>query len=224
MDFVIIKKVVIEDELYYNNELLLYYKIEYPQLFSENYQSNCVRINRYLSERAFQLVKYCVDIHFQLAINHYRYSIKRNIPIRQFEMYYVYTITNNENNILSLYYDDYRYLGGAHGMTERTSDTFNIETGDIIKLCSLFNYNVDYVRLIKDFIKMEIRLQSLLDNNMYFEDYEKNVDTYFNVNSFYLTPQGIVIYFQQYEIAPYAAGIPEFLIPYEQEEVVNPSC
>ncbi|MFU2363539.1 MAG: RsiV family protein, partial [Clostridiales bacterium] len=33
-----------------------------------------------------------------------------------------------------------------------------------------------------------------------------------NFDSYYLTPKGIVIYFQQYDIAPYSSGLPEFLI------------
>ncbi|MFR3751201.1 MAG: RsiV family protein [Enterocloster sp.] len=37
--------------------------------------------------------------------------------------------------------------------------------------------------------------------------------TKFNQNQFFLRPGYIVIYYQQYEIAPYATGIPEFSIP-----------
>ena len=44
----------------------------------------------------------------------------------------------------------------------------------------------------------------------YFDDYAKLVAKTLNLNSFYLTPDGVVLYFQQYDIAPYAAGFPEF--------------
>jgi len=60
-------------------------------------------------------------------------------------------------------------------------------------------------------------------NNIYFDDYEKNVANYFNPKSFYLVPDGIVIYFQQYEIAPYASGIPQFTIPYSAY-ILKPGC
>ena len=38
----------------------------------------------------------------------------------------------------------------------------------------------------------------------------------FHPGNFFLVPDGIIIYYQQYDIAPYAAGIPEFLIPFSQ--------
>lgn len=44
----------------------------------------------------------------------------------------------------------------------------------------------------------------------YFDDCAKLVSKTLNLNSFYLTPEGVVLYFQQYDIAPYAAGFPEF--------------
>jgi hypothetical protein len=33
-----------------------------------------------------------------------------------------------------------------------------------------------------------------------------------------------VIYFQQYDIAPYSSGIVEFLIPYQEGVVSRPDC
>ena len=44
----------------------------------------------------------------------------------------------------------------------------------------------------------------------YFEDYPYLLRNKFNQNHFFLRPGYIVIYYQQYEIAPYATGIPEF--------------
>ena len=36
----------------------------------------------------------------------------------------------------------------------------------------------------------------------------------FDPRRFYCTPRGVVLYYQQYEIAPYSSGIPEFFFPY----------
>ena len=51
-------------------------------------------------------------------------------------------------------------------------------------------------------------------NPIYFEDYCKLVLDSFNPEQFYLVPRGntydLVIYFQQYDIAPYSTGIPTF--------------
>ncbi|MEM5769578.1 MAG: RsiV family protein, partial [Bacillota bacterium] len=34
-----------------------------------------------------------------------------------------------------------------------------------------------------------------------------------NPCSFYMVPEGLAVYFQQYDIAPYVMGIPVFVIP-----------
>jgi hypothetical protein len=44
------------------------------------------------------------------------------------------------------------------------------------------------------------------------------------VNNFYLTKEGVVIYFQQYDIAPYSSGLPTFVIPYGPGGAVTPRC
>ncbi|MEA4987263.1 MAG: RsiV family protein, partial [Anaerovorax sp.] len=49
---------------------------------------------------------------------------------------------------------------------------------------------------------------------IYFDDYETLVVETFNPKNFYCTPEGVVVYYLQYDIAPYSSGIREFLIPY----------
>ena len=41
-----------------------------------------------------------------------------------------------------------------------------------------------------------------------------DVDRLFHEDNFYLTDEGFVFYYQSEAIAPHAAGIPEFTIPY----------
>jgi len=63
-------------------------------------------------------------------------------------------------------------------------------------------------------ILKEINRQILDNKEIYFEDACNLVLETFNPDSFYLVPEGIVIYFQQYDIAPYSSGIRTFLIKY----------
>lgn len=51
-----------------------------------------------------------------------------------------------------------------------------------------------------------------LDKNKYFENYCELVLETFRLENYYIIPNGIVIYFQQYDIAPYSSGIPIFYI------------
>lgn len=61
-------------------------------------------------------------------------------------------------------------------------------------------------------ILKEINSQIAINPDIYFENTCKLVLDAFNPNNFYLVPNGIVIYFQQYDIAPYSSGIRTFTI------------
>jgi hypothetical protein len=52
----------------------------------------------------------------------------------------------------------------------------------------------------------------------YFEGYQEYLPHMLNPDQFYLTDAGMVYYFQPYDIAPYAAGAPSFLIPFSALE------
>ena len=58
----------------------------------------------------------------------------------------------------------------------------------------------------------EIAKQIEAGTGVYFPEYCQLVLETINFDSYYLTTKGIVIYFQQYDIAPYSSGLPEFVI------------
>jgi hypothetical protein len=217
-----VKNNTIQDTMYYKKELVLTYKIEYPSFSSNQFQTN--RLNQFYRMKALAFEQYCRQRLFRLAIKEYEYSVANGFPVRAFDAVLAYKITYNERCTLSLYFDRYEYTGGAHGTTTRYSDTWNLKNSKLIPLRQLFIRSIDYVNYIIKSIIAQIEQQIKDGNNIYFDDYEKNVRKYFNPNKFYLSKQGVVIYFQQYEIAPYAAGIVEFTIPYTDKNVVEPSC
>lgn len=116
-----------------------------------------------------------------------------------------YYVTYNENNLLSLYVDYYEYLGGAHGGTFRVPYTFDLSTGDTLTLKEAAKGNADYVKIINAEIEKQIKARDL-PLLVPFETIEPD-------RAFYLNHNGLVIYFEQYEYTPYAAGMPEFVIP-----------
>ena len=49
---------------------------------------------------------------------------------------------------------------------------------------------------------------------MFFDDYEKDVPTILDDNTWYLSDEGFVVICNEYIVSPHAAGIMEFTIPY----------
>jgi hypothetical protein len=95
-------------------------------------------------------------------------------------------------------------------MTDRVAYNYDLNTGNEIKLASMFKMDFNY----KDFINKEILRQMKTSEDIFFYDGEEKFKTISDEQRFYLSEGNIVIYFSLYEIAPYAAGIPEFKIPF----------
>ena len=66
-----------------------------------------------------------------------------------------------------------------------------------------------------EFVLNPTQEQMKTSPSMYFDDYATLLRGNFNIKGFYLKPEGIVIYYQQYDIAPYVSGLPEFLFPFK---------
>jgi hypothetical protein len=159
-----------------------------------------------------------------MAMVEYEYSVANKFPIHQFEAYTDFFETYNQNCAISLYFDQYEYAGGAHGLTVRYSDTWNLQKSKRIELSELFPHKTNYKEYIIDTINQQIKEEIAGGNNPYFENYSELVNENFKVNNFYLTEDGVAIYFQQYDIAPYATGLPTFIIPYTSQGAVPPRC
>jgi len=200
------------------------YTIKYPQFISEMFERVLTKLNLLYKTKAFMYEKFNIMKLYQMAIEEYEYSVANGYPIRPYEAVMNYNVTYNQNCAISLYFDTYEYMGGAHGNTLRTADSWDLQKGKEIELSELFpnvNNVQDYIiKIINEQIANQIKDGS----NQYFEDYSKLVTENFDINSFYLIEEGVVIYFQHYDIAPYASGIPTFTIPYFVGAATPPKC
>lgn len=191
--------------------LMVAFASSYPYVYLKK-QSAQSRINRTIKSQVEGFYNYTKNTLFPEAKEEYKYAMENGFPFRQFEAVLNYTITYNRCNYLSMYRDSYEYTGGAHGSTLRQSDTFDTTNGRTFCLSDFFSDCPDY----REYIIKQIIKQA--DENMrenpyiYFDNYKELIRENFNPESFYLTNEGIVIYFQQYEIAPYSTGIVEFTV------------
>lgn len=133
---------------------------------------------------------------------------EKSYPDTQFppvEFEGIYTMSNNESGLLSLYVDYYVYTGGAHGGTQRVPYTFDLKTGELLSLKDVAGDSADYVSIINRAIQTQIK-QRKLELLTPFKTIEAD-------RPFFLRHGALVVYFEQYEYTPYAAGMPEFAVP-----------
>lgn len=107
------------------------------------------------------------------------------------------------------------YLGGAHGMPSLFGVTFSKADGHRLLQILKNTESPEFHRLVVDGLKS------------YFEEIgaDEDLDEWLLVPSAditvpgmqpYLTKEGVCFVFAAYEIAPFAAGMPEFVVPYDK--------
>lgn len=114
-----------------------------------------------------------------------------------------FEIKNNQRGILSILLVGLAEFGGAHPMTMTKSLTMDTATGEDFKLHQLFKPG--YMEIINAEIARQIRERDIpiLDS---FKGISPDQD-------YYIADHTLVIYYQLYELSPYAAGFPYFPIP-----------
>lgn len=116
-----------------------------------------------------------------------------------------YELKNNQRGILSLNLGNYAYTPkAAHGLTLIKSLTFDVQTGRSYRLGDLFKPGSNYVEVISEEIRRQIAERDIpvLDD---FKGMRPDQD-------YYIADKALVVYFQQYELAPYYIGHPMFPI------------
>ena len=207
----IIKK-IFQDELKYDGNVILKYTIEYPQVVYSKWKMSAKIFNEYNEKKAIQLKRLSTGKLFYEAKELYEYNKKNGYPIMVYEVYSSFEITYNTEFIVSLYIDDYIFSGGAHGNTKRTSQTWDFRRGCMIQLKNFFKNDKNYVSKIVTNINNFIEQDIASGNDIYFENYCCLTIQSFNVDNYYLQDGNIIIYYQQYDIAPYSSGILTFKI------------
>lgn len=114
----------------------------------------------------------------------------------------------------------------ASGYEHNQFYTVDKQTGNVVTLADLFAEGSDYISVISENIKTQMREQMEADEGViYFLDDEDmpefNFQSITAQTNFYFNENGeLVIAFDEYEVAPGYMGAPEFVIPQEIVEAL----
>lgn len=212
-----------EEDFSYQNQRVLGLSMIYPAVFLRHNPGGQQAINRQIQREIHDFAAYASQTLYKQAIEDYQQAQANGFPFHPHEALLQYEITYNLNCHLSLYRDAYTYTGGAHGSTLRASDTWSLKSGERLSLSAFFPPGENYKPLLLKEILRQANAAMQQNPGIYFDNYPALIREHFNEESYYLTPEGLAIYFQQYEIAPYATGIVVFTIPYGVLKW-HPSC
>lgn len=135
-------------------------------------------------------------------------------PNADMEMKGSYEIKTNERNILSLTLINDIYTGGAHSYTVIEALTFDMNTGELVAFEDLFKKGSPYIKELSEIVSEQIKERGipLLGG---FERIEPN-------QSYYVADKSLVLFYELYEMSPYAQGFPAFPISlYEIKDLIG---
>lgn len=142
----------------------------------------------------------------------YEASKMNGIKYNKYEAGITYAVKYNKNNLLSIPVAYYQYTGGAHGISTQAGYNFDLNTGRLIQLSDLFLKGFDYKKVIDRIILNDMKAHK----DIYFSQAINSFQGIDGMHPYYIQDGYLVIFFSEYEIAPYAAGIREFKIPYSK--------
>ncbi|WP_303867635.1 DUF3298 domain-containing protein [Acetobacterium wieringae] len=143
-------------------------------------------------------------------------SFRQNL-IGKYENNVTAAITYNNNNIISVTQEQYRYNGGAHGNSELTAHSFGTKTGDELTLGDVLVIPDSQISA-----KLTAEFQQLKNSDPNYSDIDLTaIASKLGANSpYYLTTTGVCVFFNPYEVAPGALGRVELQIPYTRTDLV----
>lgn len=207
----------------FNNDTYFTYSLKFPTFY--NFKNGYFFVDPNILNNLNSTIRTDVtDFKNGLLIEEqdYNNSVTQNaLPKRVYKVTSNYAVTFNKNHIISIILSLMGFAG-EYGPEYNYLYNYNIDllTGDSLTLKDLFIEGVDYIKVVSDYINYKISQ----NKDMYYKDVVVQIS---DDQSFYITDDGIIIYFDVDEIAPQESGIPKFKMSFDKfGPYINPrfSC
>lgn len=170
-----------------------------------------IAINAFYDKQLKDLLSYLEGDLLDAAQSDYQ-MVPDKSKFEPYEDNQEYSITYESKNIICFLRKYYSYSGGAHGNNAISADIFRLDNGKHLSIADFFTVDA---KTYKGRLLNSILTQADSKSDQLFEGYKTEIPKDFDPNNFYLSKDGFVFYFQPYEIGPYASGVIEFKVPYD---------
>ncbi|WP_374531370.1 RsiV family protein [Acinetobacter sp.] len=128
------------------------------------------------------------------------------------------TILNAKGPLVTVVLNTSSYLGGAHGSSSQQYYNFDLEKQKLVKLNEVLapNQLAALENKAHEAFKTWV-IESKLANDV--SEYEQAWKFKLSDN-YYLSQQGLILQYGEYEIGPYVVGLPRLTIPYDQLQTI----
>ncbi|QDK96721.1 DUF3298 domain-containing protein [Acinetobacter tandoii] len=128
------------------------------------------------------------------------------------------TILNAKGPLVTVVLNTSSYLGGAHGSSSQQYYNFDLEKQKLVQLNEVLapNQLAALENQAHEAFKTWV-IESKLANDV--SEYEQAWKFKLSDN-YYLSQQGLILQYGEYEIGPYVVGLPRLTIPYDQLQTI----
>ena len=132
-----------------------------------------------------------------------------------------YELVSPPGNIFSIKFQTEGYVSGmAHPYHLIYSFNYDLEQGKDIAFSDLFLPNADYLGAISQYCVAQLKTRDVGFSDIFAQGADPTPDNYKNWN---ITSDGLMITFDEYQVAPYVAGPQVVTIPYsELKSLIDP--
>ena len=171
------------------------------------------RIQRFYQHQARCYLRYCQRFLLPLAEEAYRTALASSAPLPLYTAELSYEVTCSRGGIWSLHTDSRQRCGGQTEVLRR-GDTWDLRTGYPIPLSDCFPRRSPLRKTILAAAAAEIRRRGDAEAVPWREDWQLRLRRSFNRENFFLTEEGLRVFWPMYALAPGELGCPDFLLPY----------
>ncbi len=125
-----------------------------------------------------------------------------------------YTVMYNQKGLLSVFIDTYEDMGMLKRSLSRSSQTWRLRDGKVIPADVFFKKGSDWRGQLTGRVAESISSESGANPGSYYFDWLSRCRKWDSMRGYYLSDDGMVIYYQPGVIAGANMAIPSFLVPY----------
>jgi hypothetical protein len=201
----------ITDHLDSQNNLSGYtIEVVYPKLTGED------AVSQEFNQTAKELVEHVIDF-FKNDLENMG-ELPPDMVSHESSLNINYEIIHAEDDLISVLYGiSIYYAGAAHPSHFTEALNFDLINSSVADLSSLFKPGTDYLLFLSDYCLNDLQKQGVLE----WEDGALPKPENYRVWN--ISADGLMITFDQYTVAPYAAGPQKVVIPFDKmSDVLNP--
>ena len=171
------------------------------------------RFSRYYRGFARSYERYCARFLLPEAEEDFRLKRLASRPFSAWEARVSFCVTYQTPVLLSIRADAEEFHGEKRERLIRRADTWNLCDGFPMRLSDFFPGELFYRHRILKQLRAETALRRER-GALFREDLKIRLRTAFNAENFYLTEEGLHLYYQMYALAGEEMGAPDFLLPW----------